>query len=135
MICLVVALHLILAGLLLAYPTQAPVTPEWTLHQLTDLVGHLPVVVGLVLASVAALHGRRRHQWGWLIPQQLVFGCSVADILRAIWRGQYPDNYIPQGNPHVFIFCDQLYGLLFIWAYTWAMADFLRRYPIRGATP
>lgn len=79
------------------------------------------VLVSLTLIGAATLAGLSIHDkfngnlYGFimLLPLQYLITVSfVGGVLIAL-NGQYPDGYVPTGNPHAFIISDQIgYGII-----------------------
>ena len=119
--------HTVIASLRWWEPASAPVTANWTLRQLGHFIGDPALIALLFGSTLCALAALRWRQPLGFIPQYFLFGCSFTDALRAIWRGQYPDGYTPVvGNPHLFIFRDQLLLLLLVFGYIITMGPLLR---------
>ena len=60
------------------------------------------------------------------LPQQFLMmsGCAIA--AQAVWLGAYPDGYSPtaHGDPHQFIFADQLWPIVGMLCHTFSLWDF-----------
>jgi len=101
-------------------------------------------VLYLLASMLASIPLLRPHQYtpaqefGFIALQQWLMMTTLWTIIIAVTFGQYPDGYTPtsKGNPHLFIFNDQLILILAILAHTCAVVDWIwfsqRRGVVRG---
>jgi hypothetical protein len=59
------------------------------------------------------------------LPQQFLLMVSFFTALASVIRGAYPDGYVPDkyGDPHLFIFVDQLWPMLGMVMHTLSLID------------
>lgn len=130
-VILIVGAAHFLAGLgILVEPSARWVTSTFYFSyflEALNLNGHTNITVGLlfvgsglaaILAIFVRIPGRWRVRCIW--PQQWVLIVQFISIGFTIVSGVYPDGYVPAGNPHVFIWTDQIIPLaVTLWHSAW----------------
>ena len=131
--------HMTWAAVLCVDSSPLHTTPMGHFRHANQYVVAILYALGACLAMLPMV-----HKWfdgvvsafAFTVLQQYLMIACLATCLTAVFTGKYPDGYVPDshGNPHLFIFCDQLVNMGLMFVHTIAIIDWCWWAPRRDVT-
>lgn len=127
-----VVVHAIWGIVLLWSPAPLHTTPLGAIHAIPLFQNRwiaAAIYIGAsVIASIPVVRPQLDTRFVGLmtaIPQQFLLMVSFFTAVLAIFRGQYPDGYVPDayGSPRMFIFVDQLWPMVGMVSHSLSLID------------